>query len=187
MEAAQRKTIRNLLLIVVGMVGFVCAMVPLYGLLCDITGLNGKTKGLYTYDPASEAVDKSRTVFVNFVTNTNGGMAGRFWTEDGGLKVHPGQPHTVNFYVTNTSDHVVVTQAVPSLVPGLAIDYFHKTECFCFEQQVLQPGETREMPMRFIVDAKLPQNMTSLSLSYAMFDVTELVDASVLASGGNKG
>lgn len=181
-----RRTVMKLGMLVLGMSCFAWAMVPLYNLLCEITGLNGKTGGTYTYEPAKEVVDVSRSVQVNFLTNTNGNMPWEFWSEQGGVKVHPGQLHTVNFYVKNPTDRVMVGQAVPSLVPILATDYFHKTECFCFERQVLQPGETMEMPMRFIVDADLPGHVKSLNLSYALFDVSDFAEADLVKSADGK-
>lgn len=172
-QTAIRHTVKKLCLIVVGMVGFVAAMVPLYDLFCEITGLNGKTGGQYTYDPATTTPDTSRLVKVNFITNTHGTMSWDFWPEKGGVRVHPGQLKEVNFYVTNTTDRVMVGQAIPSLVPVSAAEHFHKTECFCFNQQILQPGETMEMPMRFLVGRELPNNVQSINLSYALFDITE--------------
>jgi cytochrome c oxidase assembly protein subunit 11 len=180
------KTALKLCLIVVGMFGFGFALVPLYGLLCDITGLGGRTGGQYTYDPAESRVDQSRLVKVNFITNTNGGMPWRFWSEKGGVRVHPGELKEVLFYVKNTTDRRMVGQAVPSIVPISATDYFHKTECFCFNHQILEPGEEMEMPMRFIVDAELPKNVQSISLSYGLFDVTALTSEEELnAYDGN--
>ena len=162
----------KLTLMVVGMFGFGFALVPLYDVLCDITGIGGRTGGQYTYDPASMQRDGSRLVKVNFITNTNEGMPWEFWSETGGTRVHPGDIKQVNFYVTNTTDRRMIGQAIPSVVPPSAAQYFHKTECFCFNSQVLEPGETMEMPMRFIVDPDLPRNVQSISLSYALFDIT---------------
>lgn len=174
------KTVFKLCLIVVGMFGFGFALVPLYDLLCDITGLGGKTGGPYVYDPAESRVDQSRLVKVNFITNTNGGMPWQFWSEKGGVRVHPGELKEVLFYVKNTTDKRMVGQAVPSVVPLTATDYFHKTECFCFNHQVLEPGEELAMPMRFIVDAELPKNVQSISLSYALFDISSFASEEVL-------
>lgn len=185
MAQGQNRTVGKLIMLVVGMFGFAFALVPMYDLLCKVTGLNGKTAGIYVYEPARESVDESRLVRVNFITNTNANMPWKFWSEKGGVEVHPGVLNSVNFFVTNTTDKVMVGQAVPSLSPGSAVEYFHKTECFCFERQVLQPGETMEMPMRFIVGAELPAHVTSLSLSYALFDVTDFVDLSTIKSDRN--
>ena len=169
------KTVGKLCLMVLGMVGFVIALVPLYDLFCEITGLNGKTGGPYTFDEAKAAPDTSRLIRVNFLTNTNEGMVWTFWPEKGAVRVNPGAANTVSFFVKNTTDKVMVGQAIPSVVPGAAAEFFHKTECFCFEQQVLQPGEEMEMPMRFIVGHELPKNISSINLSYALFDVTDSV------------
>ena len=169
------KTVGKLCLMVLGMVGFVIALVPLYDLFCEITGLNGKTGGPYTFDEAKAAPDTSRLIRVNFLTNTNEGMVWKFWPEKGAVRVNPGAANTVSFFVKNTTDKVMVGQAIPSVVPGSAAEFFHKTECFCFEQQVLQPGEEMEMPMRFIVGHELPKNISSINLSYALFDVTDSV------------
>lgn len=158
---------------VLGMFAFGFALVPLYDVLCDITGIGGRTGGQYEYDPASVSPDTSRLVKVNFITNTNAGMPWKFWSEAGGVRVHPGDLKEVKFYVTNTTDRRMVGQAVPSVVPSQAAEFFHKTECFCFNSQVLEPGETMEMPMRFIVDTALPRNVQSISLSYALFDITQ--------------
>lgn len=176
------KTVLKLSLIVVGMFGFGFALVPLYDLLCDITGLGGRTGGTYAYDEANAQPDKSRLIRVNFSTNTNAGMPWKFWSEKGGVRVHPGEVRQMNFFVENTTDRRMIGQAVPSLVPPRAAAYFHKTECFCFEQQTLEPGERLEMPMRFIVGKELPKNVQSVSLSYELFDVTNFA-----ASGGSAG
>lgn len=177
-----KRTVLRSCLIVVGMCGFVVALVPLYDLFCEITGLNGKTGGPYTYDPATTQPDRSRLVKVNFITNTHGGMTWEFFPEKGGVRVHPGELKEVSFFVKNTTDKVMVGQAIPSLVPVSAAEYFHKTECFCFNQQVLQPGEEMEMPMRFIVGRELPNNVKSINLSYALFDITDNVDSEALAT-----
>lgn len=167
------RTVAKLGLLVVGMFGFGFAMVPLYDLLCEITGLGGRTGGQYVYDPAMIEKDTSRLVQVNFITNTNGGMPWAFWSEKGGVRVHPGEVKEVMFYVRNTTDRRMIGQAIPSVVPIRAAEHFHKTECFCFNHQVLEPGEVMEMPMRFIVGPELPPNIPTISLSYALFDVTE--------------
>ncbi len=179
-----RATVAKLCLMVIGMFGFGFALVPLYDLLCDITGLGGATGGPYTFDAATTRIDKKRLVMVHFMTNTNAGMPWDFRAAKGGVRVHPGELTTVNFYVRNTTSRRMVGQAVPSVVPTVAADYFHKTECFCFTSQVLEPGEELEMPMRFIVDSQLPKNVQAISLSYALFDVTDLTARAASGDGG---
>ncbi len=116
------RTALKLCALVVGMFGFGFALVPLYDVLCDITGLGGRTGGQYTFDPAEMQRDSSRLVKVNFITNTNGGMPWKFWSESGGVRIHPGEVKQVNFYVTNPTDRRMVGQAVPSVVPPKAAE-----------------------------------------------------------------
>ena len=148
-----RSTPWKLLALVVGMFGFGFALVPMYDMLCEVTGLGGRTGDLYVYDPAKVSPDESRLVKVTFLTNVNDGMTWEFRSEQGSVRVHPGELSEAKFFVRNTTDRVMVAQAVPSLAPGSAAEYFHKTECFCFTRQVLEPGQSLEMPMRFFVVA----------------------------------
>jgi cytochrome c oxidase assembly protein subunit 11 len=178
-----RATTWKLVLLVAGMFGFGFALVPIYSLLCQVTGLGGRTGGLYVYDPAVVKPDVSRVVEVTFLTNTNDGMPWTFRAEVNGLRVHPGELAEAKFYVRNTTDRTMVAQAVPSLAPGNAAAYFHKTECFCFARQVLAPGEELEMPMRFFVAPEVPRNVESVSLSYTLFDVTQLAADGLIDSG----
>ena len=186
-ESSHGVLVAKLGALVVGMFAFAFALVPLYDLLCDITGLGGKTGGKYEYDAAALTPDTSRLIRVNFITNNNDGMPWEFSSEKGGVRVNPGELKAVNFVVRNPTDRVMVGQAIPSVVPVKAAEYFHKTECFCFEQQVLQPGEEMVMPMRFIVGRELPTNVQSISLSYALFDVTDRVDLASLSEPPGNG
>ncbi|NJN53103.1 MAG: cytochrome c oxidase assembly protein [Gammaproteobacteria bacterium] len=179
MKSGNAQTAIKLSLAAVGMFAFAFALVPLYDLLCEVTGLNGRTGGAYTYEAAKTQVDDSRLVKVNFITNTNEGMVWKFWAESPVVQVHPGELTEVNFFVRNPTNRVMVAQAIPSLAPGNAAEFFHKTECFCFERQVLQPGEELEMPMRFLVAPELPKYVQSVSLSYSLFDITELAAADI--------
>ena len=83
--------------------------------------------------------------------------------------MHPGEVTEVNYFARNKTDKLVAGQAIPSLAPGLAAKYFNKTECFCFTRQILQPGESKEMPLRFVVDPQLPEEVRTVSLSYTFF------------------
>ena len=102
-------------------------------------------------------------------------MAWNFTSERRTLDAETGTAYTVDYTFENPTDYPMVAQAIPSVSPGKGAQYFHKTECFCFEQQILQPGEEMEMPMRFIVGHELPKNIRSINLSYALFDVTDSV------------
>jgi len=166
------KLVAKLLLTVVGMFGFGFALVPLYDVFCEITGLNGKTGGRYEYSAATAQINTERLVTVQFAANNNSGMAWEFGPMVTQVQVHPGELTEIKYYARNPTGAMVVGQAVPSVVPFVAADYLRKTECFCFTQQVLEAGEAIEMPVFFYVDAAIPANVTKLTLTYTLFDVT---------------
>ena len=154
---------------VVGMFAFGFALVPLYDVFCEITGINGKTGGRYEASAETDA-DVTRTVQVQFLAQNGPGMPWTFRPVTRSIEVHPGEPVTVNFYAENATAEAMVGQAVPSLSPSEGTLYFHKTECFCFTQQPLEAGESVEMPLVFIVDQALPEHITKLTLSYTLYD-----------------
>lgn len=160
--------IRKLLLLVAIMFGFGYALVPLYDVFCDITGLNGKT-GDKISSTKPHVVDESRLVTVTFLASLNESMPWSFKPQQSFIDVHPGKPTTIYYIAKNTSNKIMTGQAVPSVAPGLAAAYFQKTECFCFTEQELKPGEEKLMPVTFIVDSELPQKMNELILSYTFF------------------
>jgi len=162
------KIIKKLLLLTVAMFGFGFALVPLYDVFCDVTGINGKTGGKVTYE-TSPVVDKSRFIKITFLTSLNESMPWSFKAQQSYIEVHPGEPTTVNFIAKNLTNKMIIGQAVPSVSPGLAAAYFHKTECFCFTQQALQAGEEKLMPVTFIVDSELPEDTHEIALSYTFF------------------
>ena len=171
METAQisnGKVIARLLILVMAMFGFGFALVPLYDVFCDVTGLNGKTGNRIELADAP-VIDSSRLVKVQFIANLNENMPWQFKPMTKSIKVHPGQPTTINYYAKNNTQHVITGQAVPSVAPGLAAAYFQKTECFCFTEQKLEAGEEKIMPVNFIVDSSLPDNFNELILSYTFF------------------
>lgn len=163
----------KLLFATIAMFGFGFALVPLYDVLCDITGLNGKTGGRYEYDAATVEIDTERLVTVQFMTRNNGGMSWEFRPEVRQIQVHPGELNEVMFYARNPSKEVMIAQAVPSVSPSEAADYMHKTECFCFNQQELSAGEEIDMPLQFFIDQDIPPEVTKLTLSYSLFDITQ--------------
>jgi cytochrome c oxidase assembly protein subunit 11 len=166
----------KLVAVVVGMFGFGFALVPLYDLICDVTGLNGKTGDQYTVT-SEQIIDEKRIVKVQFLANNNAGMSWEFRPVVRTMEVTPGELNLTNFYAHNPSSTAITAQAIPSVTPFRAARYLHKTECFCFEQQELQAGESLDMPLRFIVDASLPENVTTLTLSYTIFDISDQLAA----------
>lgn len=157
----KKPVVGKLLLLVVMMFGFGYALVPLYDVFCDVTGLNGKTG------------DQISLVKVTFLASLNESMPWEFKPQQNFVEVHPGKPTTINYIAKNTSNSSITGQAVPSVSPGLAAAYFQKTECFCFTQQELKAGEEKLMPVTFIVDSELPQKMNELVLSYTFFTSTQ--------------
>lgn len=166
------RSVRKLLLVAVGMFGFGFALVPLYDVICDVTGLNGKTSDQFT-DAKSQSVDPSRLVTIQFITNNNADMPWKFRPEVRSIQVHPGELTKTTFYVQNPANRTILAQAVPSVTPFMAASYLHKTECFCFDQQELAANESMEMPLRFIIDSEIPEDIETLTLSYTLFDITE--------------
>ena len=167
--AANKKVVKRLGIAAVLMFGFGFAMVPLYDVFCDITGLNGKTGRIELEDALSQTVDEERLVTVEFLGVVHSELPWEFRPMVRRIKVHPGEVTEVNYYAMNKTDNTVAGQAIPSLAPGLAAKYFNKTECFCFTRQSLGPGEGKEMPLRFVVDPALPENVRTVSLSYTFF------------------
>ena len=164
-----RRLVIRLLAVVVGMFAFGFALVPIYDVMCQAFGINGKTAGAYQ---GQQAVDESRQVRVQFLATNAAGMVWEFGPQADELVVNPGQPSDMLFVAHNPTDHAMTAQAIPSVAPSKAAAFFHKTECFCFTQQVLQPGERIEMPVRFIVDRDLPADVHHLTLAYTLFDIT---------------
>ena len=162
------RVIARLMFIVVGMFGFGFAMVPLYDVFCDVTGLNGKTSGEAIVADNLQ-VDTSRAIEVEFVANLNADMPWEFKPLQHSVTVHPGEPTRIEYVAVNRTNRVITGQAVPSVAPGQAAEYFQKTECFCFTEQKLEPGEEKRMPVIFVVDPALPEEVSQLALSYTFF------------------
>ncbi len=183
-EVNQGKTVRRLLLVVAGMFAFGFAMVPLYDIICEVTGLNGKTAGQYGA-AETQVLREDRLVTIQFLANNNADMPWEFRPGVRKLQVHPGKMNTAEFYVRNATGKTMVAQAVPSVAPFRAAEYLHKTECFCFVQQQLAAGEEAKLPLRFIIDSGIPEDVTTLTLSYTLYDVTEQAD--IMAQAGASG
>ena len=167
-RALNRVTLWKLLAIIPVMWLFCASMVPLYRQICQVLGISA-TKAV----PANTQIDSSRKVKVEFVANVNQNFAWSFEPIDKMVEVHPGAFVTINYRVTNRMDHATTGRAVPSLGPLEAGRYFNKTACFCFTNQTLQAGETRNMPVTFVVDPALPKDIGAIALSYTFFDVSE--------------
>jgi len=155
------------------MFGFGFALVPLYDVFCDVTGLNGKTGRIEAADIDASQVDTSRTIEVSFLAITNTGLPWQFEPLVKKMEVHPGQVYEAVFRVRSASEQTTLGQAVPSVSPGLAARHFNKTECFCFTQQELAGRETRDMPLRFIVGTGISDDIQQITLSYTFFSLDQ--------------
>jgi len=129
----------------------------------------------------SQKVDEERMVTVEFLASVNGELPWDFKPMTRRIKVHPGAVTEVSYMARNRTATTVAGQAVPSVAPGLAAKYFNKTECFCFTRQTLGPEEEKEMPLRFVVDPNLPEEIGTLSLSYTFFQAKDAEPAGKLS------
>ncbi len=180
MDARHLPLVKRLLWLIAGAFAFAFAMVPLYNVLCEVTGLNGKTAGPGGFsiggligDPAAppSPIDHTRTVTVEFTGTVMPGLTWEMRPLTFSLDTHPGEMQMVSYLVRNTSDKPTLAQAIPSVTPGEAAQSFHKIECFCFSQQALAPGESREMPLTFIVNPDIDKSIRHITLSYAFFSI----------------
>lgn len=163
-----RRLRMRLSLAALAMFGFGYALVPFYDALCSALGVNDLLKA--DVRPANTQVDATRTVTVELDANAHH-LPWRFRPLVRHITVHPGELATVEYEIANVRGTPVTAQAVPSYGPALAARHFRKIECFCFTQQTLAAGETRRMPVAFVLDPKLPRDVHTITLSYTFFEV----------------
>ena len=172
------KIVLQLGMLAAAMVAFVfVGLVPMYNWICEVTGIGGRTTGPTT-ELISE-VDTSRDIRVQFMASMQTDMPFEFKPLDTRVQVNPGQQHTIHYRVTNTSDETRAVQAVPSLSPYRVTEHFHKIECFCFDKTVLEPGESLDMPMIFYVDPRLPGDVSTIAMSYSLFNLPGYAQADI--------
>jgi cytochrome c oxidase assembly protein subunit 11 len=169
----------KLLLIVVAMFAFSFALIPLYNVFCQVTGLNGKIDERHplTYTPrykTAQSETPSRLITVEFVVNLNQQIPILFQAEHTALQVIPGELTISSYYVKNLTQKKMIIQAIPSISPGIVAKYLKKLECFCFNKQALNPGEEMRLPLRFWLEPEFPDDVHRMTLSYTLFDVTAL-------------
>lgn len=166
-----RRMLTRLSIVAAAMFGFGYLLVPFYDRICVALGMNSLTAR--DAAPANSQVDLSRRVTLEFDANVHG-LPWRFQPLVRHLAVHPGELVTVEYEIANVRGTPVTGHAVPSYGPARAAQYFRKLECFCFQQQTLAAGETRRMPVVFVVDPALPADVHSITLSYTFFEVPGL-------------
>lgn len=156
-----------------GMFGFGYLMVPMYNIICDITGLNGKTSSVAVSAPGISSEVSNRMVTVEFVAVVNSAAAWKFKPMQRTMQVVPGQTYNASFEAINLSSADAVGQAVPSVAPSSAAKYFNKIECFCFTRQEFESRATKELPLIFFISEDLPRSIDTVTLSYTYFDTGE--------------
>jgi cytochrome c oxidase assembly protein subunit 11 len=166
--AENRRSLIRLSVVAVAMFGFGCALVPFYDAICSALGVNEFVKADAL--PANTQIDATRTVTVELDANAHN-LPWSFRPLVRHVSVHPGARTTIEFEIANVRDTPVTAQAVPSYGPARAGEHFRKIECFCFTQQTLAAGETRRMPVIFVVDPALPKDVNTITLSYTFFEV----------------
>ena len=169
------RMVGKLAVVAVGMFAFGYALIPIYKHVCEALGINvlavseRQVPGNSSAVPANTQVDTSRSITVEFDANARGPW--EFKPERRSLQVHPGELATVMYEFQNVQNHRMAAQAIPSYAPRNAAPHFNKLECFCFNQYVLEPGERKEWPVAFVIDPKLPKDVTTITLSYTFFEV----------------
>ena len=175
-KTINRQILLKLLLASVMMFGFGYALVPLYKALCEGTGINVVTNknnyGVRAFGaakPENTQVDYTRTITIEFDSNSRGPFS--FKPVKNYLEVHPGEMAEIVYKVSNNLNRSVEAQAIPSYAPKAATEYFTKLECFCFQQQTLAAHEMKKMPVMFVIDAGLPADVKTITLSYTFFEL----------------
>jgi cytochrome c oxidase assembly protein subunit 11 len=176
----------KLVVVTVLMFGFGYALVPLYKAVCTALGINVLTlsdkvvSGRNSSPASNSQVDKSRTITVEFDANSRG--IWKFKPAVSSVQVHPGELTTVMYEFTNTQSRTMAAQAIPSYAPMQAMAHFNKLQCFCFNEYTMKPGETKQWPVVFVIEPKLPKDVTTITLSYTFFEVGGKVPAAPQAA-----
>ena len=170
LEQKNKKTVRALLLLVLVMFLFAVALIPLYDILCEITGINGKTR--QESSVLNYTVDTQREITIEFITSIGAGTGLEFKAEKYQLKVHPGEVIKMTYTARNKTDKRMFAKANPSVTPGPAVGYVKNTKCFCFETQVFEVGETKHLEVHIVIDPALPEHYKRLTFGLTFYDTT---------------
>lgn len=180
MQINHQPLVKRLTVIAVAMFGFGYLLVPLYDVFCDVTGLNGKAANQRVeIENVQELSHSSRQITVEFVAIVNAGRPWEFAPKVHKMRVPVGKLSRTQFSAKNLGLVDRVAQAVPSVSPGLASKHLNKIECFCFNRQPLAAGQLAELPLLFMVDDSLPDKITTITLTYTLFDITETAQKSL--------
>ncbi|MEM7618095.1 MAG: cytochrome c oxidase assembly protein [Pseudomonadota bacterium] len=166
------KTLLAVLTLVAGMIGLAFASVPLYDIFCRVTGFGGTTQISQSAPAVDEILDREIAVYFNADTNQN--LDWNFKAEKTKIRTRIGEQKLINFVAENTDSEAVAGTAVYNVTPAKAGKYFHKTQCFCFDHQLLQPDEEMNMPVVFYIDPSIAEDenmddVKAITLSYSFF------------------
>lgn len=165
------RLLKRLALVLVGGFVFTFSLVPLYRIACEkVLGIKLQPGPAGQNRVAGTRIDTSRWVTVQFDGNVHSDLLWDFRPAQVSMRVHPGELYDATYLAKNEADHAIVGNAAPSIAPDNASRYFNKTECFCFTQQALQPGESKTMPVRFYIDPALPAEVRTVTLSYTFYN-----------------
>ena len=180
LKSENLQMVGKLAVVAVGMFAFGYALIPVYRAICEATGINilsvtekqvpgnGLTSAAVART-ANTQIDKSRTITVEFDANARGPWS--FKPAMRSMQVHPGELATVMYEFQNVQNRTMAAQAIPSYAPRQAAPHFNKLECFCFNQYTLAAGEKKEWPVAFVIDPRIPKDVTTITLSYTFFEV----------------
>lgn len=173
---ASKRLVIKLGLVTLAMFGFGYVLVPLYDLLCDVTGINGKVETKASaYDPSRQTIDTSREVRMRFISIQNEAAPVSIVARQPTLTAHPGKVYQVDYTITNPTSEEIVIQAVPSVSPSQTADNLKKIQCFCFNNLTLKPHQELETSVVFYLENELEAYVSSVILSYTVFDITQRV------------
>lgn len=171
-NGSNRSIIGQLVVLTVAMFGFGFLLVPLYDVFCEITGFGGRTNAEAA--TVAEAPDLTREIRIEFITTVNSYAQFEFAADVDSMTVNPGKMYFATFTAKNAAVEDKVAQAVPSVAPAAAAEYFTKLECFCFTTQEFAANEERAMPLQFIVDPDIPDYVDTITLQYTFFDTARV-------------
>jgi cytochrome c oxidase assembly protein subunit 11 len=175
------RMVGKLLVVAALMFAFGYALVPVYRAICSALGINVLSvserlaSGAATQTAGNTQIDRTRTITVEFDANARG--VWDFKPAQRSVQVHPGEMVTVMYQFKNIQNRTMAAQAIPSYAPMQAMAHFNKVECFCFNEYTMKAGETKQWPVVFYIDHKLPKDVTTITLSYTFFEVGGKVPA----------
>ena len=181
-KTSHKKLTVKLVLATALMFGFGYALVPLYDVMCDALGINGKTSDVAAIQPTGMKIDRTRTIKVEFMAHITPEIPWEFEPSVVSMNVHPGEVIQTEYLAFNQSEQALIGQAVPSVSPGLGAAYFNKIECFCFNQQPLEGKQQARMPLIFYIEPDVPDSIHTLTLSYTLYKFPPQPDETSLVS-----